>query len=213
MEAATFPASSGIITAGETPIEKPAASSSRMLSVAASSNVKSLAGSIAHTSRGINPPILQAVGATSLNQAVKAIAVARTFLEADDIDLEVEVLRIHDNVIRNLMQLKLSKKPRAALAGIKDDLIDLRCAATTETVALAGAIANNIRESSKVRVTAIGPNPVFRAVDAIVKARLFLQKDSISIAFVPMFTTIESSDERGSVVNAVQLVVYNTSKI
>lgn len=149
---------------------------------------------------------MQAVGAASLNQAIKAIAVSRTFLEADGIDLEVEVSRIPDDAIRNLLQLKLNKKDKSAAAQ-SGEPVDLRCAATTETVALAGAIANNIREKARVRITAIGPAPIFRAVDAIVKARLFLQKDSIDISFVPMFTTIESSDDRGGVVNAIQLVV------
>jgi stage V sporulation protein SpoVS len=151
--------------------------------------------------------VLQAVGAASLNQAIKAIAVSRTFLEADGIDLEVEVSRIPDDAIRNLLQLKLNKKDKSAAATQTDEPVDLRCAATTETVALAGAIANNIREKAQVRITAIGPAPIFRAVDAIVKARLFLQKDSIDISFVPMFTTIESSDDRGGVVNAIQLLV------
>ena len=49
----------------------------RVLSVAGSSEVRKLAGSISHISRAGEPPILQAVGSSSLNQAVKAVAVAR----------------------------------------------------------------------------------------------------------------------------------------
>jgi len=180
----------------------------RTLSVAAASNVKSLAGSIAHTSRAAAPPILQAVGANSLNQAIKAIAVSRSFLEGDDIDIEVEVTRVPDEAIRNLLQLKLTKLSRASsTATAPGDFVDLRCAATTETAALGGAIAKNIRESARVRVTAIGPNPVFRAVDAIVKARAFLQKDGMDIRFIPMFTTIENSDN--GPVNAMQFVIVS----
>jgi stage V sporulation protein S len=195
----------------DAPTKTDSVTPSRTLSVAGGSNVKSLAGSIAHTSRGAPPPTLQAVGATSLNQAIKAVAVARTYLENDDIDLEVEVSRVPDDTIRNLLQLKLSKKSRSVFASKKDEPVDLRAAGTTETAALAGAIANNVREGHRVRVTCIGPVPVFRAVDAIVKARTFLQKDSLDLVFVPMFTTIDSSSERGGVVNALQMVISSVN--
>lgn len=190
----------------------------RVLSVAGASNVKSLAGSIAHTSRSALPPKLQSVGPTSLNQAIKAIAVARTFLEANDLDLDVEVSRVADAEIRNLIQLKLIKKARQPAASSSADdgqaataaattVVDLRCAAQTETVALAGAISNNVREGKQVRITAIGPLPVFRAVDAIIRARAFLARDDLDVLFSPQFTTIDASEEGGGVVNAVQLCV------
>lgn len=172
--------------------------------------MKSLAGSIAHTSRSAAPPKLQSVGPTSLNQAIKAIAVARTFLEVDNVDLDVEVSRVQDAVIRNLIQLKLIKKQRKPAAD-ESTVVDLRCAALTEVVALAGAISNNVREGKQVRITAIGPHPIFRAVEAIVRARVFLARDNIDVLFTPQFTTIESSEEEGGSVNAVQFCVTSVA--
>ena len=151
------------------------------------------------------------MGAASLNQAIKAVAVARGFLETDGIDLDVEVTRVPDESIRNLLQLKVNKKPRAESPAAAGESVDLRCAATTETVSLAGAIANNIREGARVRVTAIGPVPIFRAVDSIVKARVFLQRDNMDISFVPSFTTIEAGEDRQGVVNAMQLLVVKSN--
>jgi len=178
----------------------------RTLSVAAGSKVKALAGSISHTSRETQPPILQAVGASSLNQAIKAIAISRSFLEEDNIDLQVEVSRVPDDALRNLIQLKLIKNVRSSSAStIPGDFVELRCAATTETAALGGAIAKNVREGARVRVTAIGPNPVFRAVDAIIKAREFLKNDDLDIRFIPNFTTIENA-ENGPL-NAIQFII------
>lgn len=145
------------------------------------------------------------MGPTSLNQAIKAVAVARTYLVQDEIDLQVEVSRVPTASIRNLLQLKLIKKPRTEVAAASEP-VDLRAAATTETASLAGAISNNIREGMSVRVTAIGPVPVFRAVDSIVKARTYLEKDKLDLVFVPMFTTIDPSDGRG-VVNALQMLI------
>jgi stage V sporulation protein SpoVS len=167
------------------------------------------------------------VGATSLNQAIKSIAVARTFLEGEGKDLRVEVSRVPDETIRHLLQLKLSAVSKAeadAQVEAGDGApVELRAAKTTETVALAGAIANNVRDGKRVHVMAIGPVPVFRAVDAITKARQFLQKDQIDIVFVPSFTTItttnttttsaangtEGDDEkRSGVMNAMQLTIF-----
>ena len=124
-------------------------------------------------------------------------------------DLEVEVSRVPDEAIRNLIQLRLTKKPRSeSAAHTPGEFVDLRCAATTETAALGGAIAKNIREKARVRVTAIGPNPVFRAVDAIVKARAFLANDGMDIRFIPMFTTIENADH--GPVNAMQFIIVSS---
>lgn len=62
--------------------------------VKGTSNVKALAGSIAHTLKGDNGTIasnvvLDCCGAQSLNQAVKAVAVARGFLASNGRDAVV----------------------------------------------------------------------------------------------------------------------------
>jgi len=171
----------------------------RILSVAHTSNVKSVAGSIAHISRESEPPTLQAVGSMSTNQAIKAIAIARTFVENDAFDFLVEPARVPDETMKNLVQLRLEKRASRDVPDI--DPVDLKIASTTDSGALAGAIANNIREGHRVRITAVGSVPVFRAVDSIIKARGFLTKDAVDLRFQPSFTTIEASD--GNKINAI----------
>ena len=56
-----------------------------LLKVSAKSSPNMVAGAIAGITRENKEVELQAIGAGSVNQAIKAIAVARTFLEADDI--------------------------------------------------------------------------------------------------------------------------------
>merc|ERR1712038_138425 len=59
------------------------------MGVSAESSPKKVAGAICHCLRiGGVPPALIAKGTTAINQAVKSIAIARNFLEAeDDVDL------------------------------------------------------------------------------------------------------------------------------
>jgi len=58
-----------------------------MLKVAASSNPHSVAGAIAGSVRESQRAEVQAIGAGAVNQAVKAVAIARNFLQNDGIDL------------------------------------------------------------------------------------------------------------------------------
>lgn len=58
-----------------------------LLKVSAKSNPNMVAGAIAGLTRENKEVELQAIGAGSVNQAVKAIAVARAFLEEDAINI------------------------------------------------------------------------------------------------------------------------------
>lgn len=59
------------------------------LRVAASSRPKSVAGALAAILRESGPVEIQAVGAGAVNQAVKAMAIARGFLSQYEMDLVV----------------------------------------------------------------------------------------------------------------------------
>jgi len=58
-----------------------------MLKVSASSRSTALAGAIAGVVRDHSYVEIQAIGAGAVNQAVKAIAIARGYLEEDGIDI------------------------------------------------------------------------------------------------------------------------------
>lgn len=62
---------------------------SRILKVSGKSHVKNTAGSIAHTARSGDCPILICTGAMSINQSIKAICIARKYVCENDIDLYV----------------------------------------------------------------------------------------------------------------------------
>ena len=192
----------------------------KVLSVAGSSLVKQVAGSIAHTSREGEAPVLSAVGPASVNQAVKAVAIARKYLETNRIDLRVRVLRAEaGNDIKDLILLNLQIVPAqggadAAASEVAADATEGELedgeyqnlkSGQGRTSLLAGAIAKNVRESKRVRITAVGQNRVFRAVDAVVSARRFLAEDSLDLEFQPEFTHVTFAN--GVEANAVQLTV------
>lgn len=58
-----------------------------LIKVAGSSPVPSVAGSVAHAVREARPTTLQSIGAAAVNQAVKAVAVARSYLQEDGFDV------------------------------------------------------------------------------------------------------------------------------
>ncbi|HZT12464.1 MAG TPA: stage V sporulation protein S [Candidatus Baltobacteraceae bacterium] len=65
--------------------EKPITTS--ILKVSAKSNPNSVAGALAAVLRERDFAELQAVGAGAINQAVKAVAIARSYLRGSEIDL------------------------------------------------------------------------------------------------------------------------------
>ena len=70
-----------------TPVSKPATTALSLLRVANKSNPTSVAGAIAGLVREHGKAELQAIGAGAINQAVKAIGIARGYVAPSGIDL------------------------------------------------------------------------------------------------------------------------------
>lgn len=58
-----------------------------MIKVSATSLTTAVAGAIAGVMRDHGKADVQAIGASAVNQAVKSIAIARSYLQADDLDI------------------------------------------------------------------------------------------------------------------------------
>lgn len=88
---------------------------SGILKVSAQSNPNSVAGALAGVMRERESAELQAIGAGATNQAVKAIAIARSYLESSEYDLvcipefiDVEI----DGKERTAIRLAVERRPR-----------------------------------------------------------------------------------------------------
>ncbi len=60
-----------------------------LFKVSATSTPTAVAGAIAKVARAHSDTVLQAIGAGAVNQAIKAVAIARSYLEQDGLDLSV----------------------------------------------------------------------------------------------------------------------------
>src|SRR5579875_3841001 len=95
-------------------IEPQRTPASGVLKVSAHSNPNSVAGALAGVLREKPKAELQAIGAGATNQAVKAIAIARSYLADSGIDLtcvpEFTDVEIEGNV-RTAMRLLVERRP------------------------------------------------------------------------------------------------------
>ena len=109
---ADLPAGCGMIGPQKAP-------ATNILKVSAQSNPNSVAGALAGVLRERAGVELQAIGAGATNQAVKAIAIARSYLETSGIDL-VCIPEFTDVTIegkeRTAMRLIVERRPRAVVA-------------------------------------------------------------------------------------------------
>ena len=108
-----------------------------------SSNPRDVAMLIAAQARApVDCPTLQAVGPQATNQAVKAIAIARTFLKESqsiDICVQPEFFQLEDGHTGLLLPIR--KKTRRSRSG-EDEAQALKAASGTDAKVLAGAISS-----------------------------------------------------------------------
>lgn len=142
-----------------------------------------MAGAIAHNVRDGSAPTLMVMGPRSVNQAVKAIAVARTYLVEDGHELQCQPEFVHVEMEdkkekRSGLRLVLKREDVGGDDGSTTLLGDeLKVASSSVPTTLAGAIAKRIRSDDSVAIVAIGANSVNQALKGIAIARKYLVDD------------------------------------
>ncbi len=97
---------SGILSATAHRFRTPGRSTIEILRVSGSSRPNSVAGAIAALLRNEGEVEVQAIGPHAVNQAVKAIAIARSYIEADGLDLRT---------VPSFVKLELQNEERTAV--------------------------------------------------------------------------------------------------
>jgi len=181
-----------------------------------STNPRDVAGQIAGQARAaVDCPVLQCVGPQSTNQAMKAVAIARTYLSQSDQngatshpDLAVypEFVKLEGGGDDQLsaMQLFISKRARRP-CDVKEGR-SLKVGNSTDAKSLAGAIASCTREGSRVELTAIGAGSVNQAIKSVAIARQFVEEEAIDLCCRPEFVEIVEG-ESGTPTSALRLLV------
>ena len=174
-----------------------AKSDAPMLKVKSDSKPNTVAGAICNVvreARGKAPSIL-ATGPQAINQAMKAIAIARKYLldESTPVDLlcfpqfEQDV-RSGSNVCFELEKVQpIEREPLETDLAVKDK---------TDVYKLAGAIAGRVRDGDEVAVTTKGPVPVLIAVKAMATAQEYVKDEGLSLQFSPSIVDLENPEIR-----------------
>lgn len=171
-------------------------SDGRMLKVGPASDSKKVAGMIAHVTREQGgPPIILAGGAASINQAVKAIAIAKQYLaeeESGPIDILVQP-QFDGQSPRATLFLKAS-----APIPEDDSAEVLTVRSLSDPGKVAGAICGRIRENKAVALETVGPDGVYHVVEAVALSRRFLAEEQYDVKFTAKFQEMEWNDKTSS---------------
>ena len=147
--------------------------------IGSNTNPRDVASQVAAQARAaVDCPVLQCVGPQSTNQAMKAIAIARTYLKQSDAggDSSHPDLTVYPEFVKlssadqrgggptaageelSAVQLAISKRSRRP--SVDKEGRCLKVSTQTDAKSLAGAIASCTREGSRVELTAIGAGSV-----------------------------------------------------
>ena len=176
------------------------------------------------------PPTLLATGADALNQAVKAIAIARDYLVNDRVELSVKSeFRDEERGAISMLLTKSTLRRKGGAAGAASAATDgsaaamvlggavaggeekeveeseLRVAKESEPSMTAGSIAKKIRAGERVSIVSIGAGSVSATVRAITIARRYLENDSLDLSFRPSFIHLDMQDGQRSAIKFVIL--------
>ncbi|GIL77568.1 hypothetical protein Vretimale_6832 [Volvox reticuliferus] len=188
------------------PVE-PASSKSIRIKVAANGKVQAVAGKIAHSIREGALTEVACLGPKCTNLAVKAIAIGRSYLMAENKDISfqpifVELDRMDDNRPLRGVVLKLAATSNGeALASTPADAVEMHVRGASVPTRSAGVLAARLQEERPVFLTAIGAGAVQTAVLVLEKTRKYLQASGKDIRARPEFIKVTKEDRE---VNAIK---------
>eukprot|EP00668_Euglena_longa_P009820 GGOE01011889.1.p1 GENE.GGOE01011889.1~~GGOE01011889.1.p1 ORF type:complete len:286 (+),score=75.30 GGOE01011889.1:98-859(+) len=181
-----------------------------VLKVASKSNIHALAGAIAKRMRAGGQVQMVAIGPDSVNQAMKAIAISRTYLEDDLLDVAVapEFLRIPGRdpsqvqrsaiqfIVHSCVCLEQKGAARDQKPTVDAETSQLKVAGSSTPSFTAGAIAKRIRLGARCAVVSMGADSINQAVKAVAIARTFLENDRLDITFRPKFIHVQVGEDQ-----------------
>lgn len=176
------------------------------MKVSKETDVKGLAGKIAHKCREGDAPDVVARGA-AINNAVKGIAIACSFLKDSGLSLSVSPYHANDgdNTTGRTVIFKLTK---TALEPEPVPAMTLKVAKNSVPSKVAGYLASKIRSNfgKTIAMQSVGGEAAEHAVNTLVLARRYLKMDNktvgagaaLDFTFTPGFATIVLGDKTTS---------------
>lgn len=173
------------------------------LKISKASNVKAVAGKIAHSCREGDPPGLLTIGNSCINQAVKSIAIAAKYLVDDGFELSFQPAFRDKDRTRPSLAFYLAKQRRGSASRFSDE-VELPVSSGSVPGVVAGALAARVRENKSPYLTAIGVDAVTNAVLAVGNARLYLEDENLDIRVLPQFVHVSKG---GTELSAVKFQI------
>jgi len=168
--------------------------------VSGESKPQSVARAIRHVIRespAQRLPSVTAIGPGAINQAIKAIAIARRQAHTDRLSAmgDLTVKPIFESGLREGSNVALVLGKAGARVAVAADDESLSAKPTTDAYKLAGAIAGRLREGQRVSILVKGAVPVLIAVKAIAKAQEYVSGD-FNLAFTAALVDRENKSLR-----------------
>lgn len=160
------------------------------IKVSGTSQAKSVAGKIAHSLREGASPVVLAIGPNSINQAVKAVAIARGYVHQEGYDISCQPA-FRESEYKVSVALYLYKCNIQPNLQINDNMSEMHISKTSVHIETAGSIACKIREHKEVSTISIGVDSVANAILAMCHTRVFLQLDKKDILVFPEFVIVK----------------------
>eukprot|EP01023_Acetabularia_acetabulum_P064087 TRINITY_DN8202_c0_g1_i16.p2 TRINITY_DN8202_c0_g1~~TRINITY_DN8202_c0_g1_i16.p2 ORF type:complete len:256 (-),score=38.51 TRINITY_DN8202_c0_g1_i16:221-988(-) len=162
------------------------------IKVGANSAAKRVADTLVNKiSEGGFPPTMLAIGHGPINQTAKAIAIARSRMQEDDLDLVCQPA-FRERERKDSLAVYLAKRSKLSLRRSSSEKVgQLSVASSSNPSMVAGAIAQRTRQNESVQLNAIGVDAVANAMVALCFARLYLEGDRYDLRVVPQFQKIQ----------------------
>lgn len=170
--------------------------SHRVLKVGQGSQAKKVAGSICYITRAGSPPALLPLGASAVNQATKAVAIARGYLAEENVFLYCQPE--YRDAKQSSVTMHLVEASKLRSGGGRE--MQLTVGKNTAPGTLAGAIAGKVRDNEKHCLTGIGSDSVAQMIYAVALAREYLVEEKIDIYCIPAFIHVMKEDEEKTAV-------------
>jgi len=168
------------------------------------SKVKRLAGKVAHDLRQSLSPTIFCTGRVAINQAVKTLAIARTYLAEDNLDFKIyPEFQPDKDRHDSIYFLVTPANSRVKLS--TNNAVMLTSSEKAKAGKIGGKIAHSIREGMRVLGQGVGPNAVWRFVQSLLIAKDCLKENNLDLSFRVQFVVKMYDQEE---VNAIRFFVY-----
>ena len=171
-----------------------------VLKVSSKSNPSAVGGAIATILRKGKKAELQAIGAGAVNQAVKAIAIARGYVAPLGMDLRA-VFEFTEVEINGETKTAIKMSVLGEQGGESMEI--LKVSSKSKPNAVAGALASVLKQHKKAELQAIGAGAVNQAVKAIAIARGYVAPLGMDLICVPAFTEVNINGEERTAIRFI----------